>query len=140
MTAPPLFTRAQKVRFKHCDPAGIVFYPRYFEMINDTVEDFFDAVVGYPFDTMMPETGVPTASISTQFHAPSRHGDHLTIAVTLTRVGRTSLTLAQTGTCGDEARFDSVLTVVHVGPDGRPTPWPAQAAQTLSDYHEGHTS
>ena len=34
------FTLTQKVLFKHCDPAGIVFYPRYFEMINDCVEAF----------------------------------------------------------------------------------------------------
>ncbi|MEL6103010.1 MAG: acyl-CoA thioesterase, partial [Pseudomonadota bacterium] len=26
------FQFLQKVLFKHCDPAGIVFYPRYFEM------------------------------------------------------------------------------------------------------------
>ena len=31
------FTTQRKVRFQHCDPAGIVFYPRYFEMINSVV-------------------------------------------------------------------------------------------------------
>ena len=30
------FSHEQRVRFGHCDPAGIVFYPRYFEMINLT--------------------------------------------------------------------------------------------------------
>ena len=29
------------IRFRHCDAAGIVFYPRYFEMMNDLVEDWF---------------------------------------------------------------------------------------------------
>jgi 4-hydroxybenzoyl-CoA thioesterase len=24
----------QKVLFRHCDPAGIVFFPRYFEMVR----------------------------------------------------------------------------------------------------------
>jgi 4-hydroxybenzoyl-CoA thioesterase len=43
-----LFSINQKVLFKHCDPAGIVFYPRYFEMINDCVEAFFDEI-GTPF-------------------------------------------------------------------------------------------
>ena len=32
------FTAEMTVAFRHCDPAGIVFYPRYFEMINDFVE------------------------------------------------------------------------------------------------------
>ena len=29
------------VRFADCDPAGIVFYPRYMEMFNALVEDWF---------------------------------------------------------------------------------------------------
>lgn len=39
-----LFTFTQKVLFKHCDPAGIVFYPRYFEIINDCIEAFFEQI------------------------------------------------------------------------------------------------
>ena len=31
------FIAQRKVRFQHCDPAGIVFYPRYFEMLNSVV-------------------------------------------------------------------------------------------------------
>ena len=38
----------RKVLFKHCDPAGIVFHPRYFETVNDCVAAFFDAL-GDPF-------------------------------------------------------------------------------------------
>jgi 4-hydroxybenzoyl-CoA thioesterase len=38
------FVMNQKVLFKHCDPAGVVFYPRYFEMINDCVEALFDDI------------------------------------------------------------------------------------------------
>ena len=40
MAAP--FVSQVEVRFRHFDPAGIVFYPRYFEMINDFVEEWFD--------------------------------------------------------------------------------------------------
>ncbi|MBY0236971.1 MAG: acyl-CoA thioesterase, partial [Burkholderiaceae bacterium] len=36
-----VFERRELVRFGHCDPAGIVFYPRYFEMLNALVEDWF---------------------------------------------------------------------------------------------------
>jgi 4-hydroxybenzoyl-CoA thioesterase len=34
----PAYQREVLVRFAHCDPAGIVFYARYFEMINGVVE------------------------------------------------------------------------------------------------------
>ena len=36
-----LFKYAIDIGFRHCDPAGIVFYPRYFEMMNDAIEIFF---------------------------------------------------------------------------------------------------
>ena len=57
------FTTQRKVRFQHCDPAGIVFYPRYFEMINSVVEDWFEEVLQHDFNKLHVEsgTGVPTA-------------------------------------------------------------------------------
>ena len=36
------YQREILVRFGHCDAAGWVFYPRYFEMISDFVEDWFE--------------------------------------------------------------------------------------------------
>ncbi|MCE9680901.1 acyl-CoA thioesterase [Halomonas alkalisoli] len=57
------FTTLRKVRFQHCDPAGIVFYPRYFEWLNSVVEDWFAEVVGHDFNELhvASRTGVPTA-------------------------------------------------------------------------------
>jgi len=59
------FTYTQKVMFQHCDPAGIVFYPRYFEMVNATVEEWFDQVIGFGFPTMHGpmKVAVPTAAL-----------------------------------------------------------------------------
>ncbi|TBX14721.1 acyl-CoA thioesterase [Nioella sediminis] len=126
----------QKVLFKHCDPAGIVFYPRYFEMLNDCVEAFFDEVLGLPFETLHATGGVPTAEITTRFLAPSRHGDHLTIALTVTRVGQSSLGLMFTADCGDETRFTARSTLVLLGENGRPRPWPEGVRQILLDREE----
>ncbi len=28
------FTRSVPIRFSHCDPAGIVYFPHYFDMFN----------------------------------------------------------------------------------------------------------
>jgi 4-hydroxybenzoyl-CoA thioesterase len=35
----PAFEREGLVRFAHCDTAGIVYNPRYFEMLNALVEN-----------------------------------------------------------------------------------------------------
>lgn len=113
----------QKVLFKYCDPAGIVFFPRYFEMINDCMEGFFCDVLGVPFEKIIPENGIPTAQISTRFLSPSRHGDQLVLLLAVTKVGRTSFTYAMTATCGDETRFETNGTLVFVDETGRPAPW-----------------
>ncbi len=118
------FVYREKVLFRHCDPAGIVFYPRYFEMINDAVETFFGDALGYASEHMHPETSMPTAEITTRFTAPSRHGDRLDISVAITRIGRSSLGLAVNAHCGSETRFEAALTVVHVDRNIRPLPWP----------------
>lgn len=124
MSASDPFSMEQKVLFKHCDPAGIVFYPRYFEMMNDLVEAFFDRALGAPFEVLHRTHAVPTVTIRSTFHAPSRHGDVLTLAAVPTRIGGASMDMALDATCAGEPRFGTVLTLVHVGPDGRPERWP----------------
>ncbi len=114
----------QKILFKHCDPAGIVFFPRYFEMINDCVEGFFGEILNMPFERLHKTGGVPTVAIQTTFPAASRHGDVLDITLVPTRVGRTSLQLSLTATCMGEVRFQSRSTLVLVDANGRPEAWP----------------
>ena len=37
-----IFSTPKKIRFHHCDPAGIVFYPQFFYLLHEAQEDFFD--------------------------------------------------------------------------------------------------
>ncbi|KAJ55822.1 thioesterase [Actibacterium mucosum KCTC 23349] len=118
------FEFPQKVLFKHCDPAGIVFYPRYFEMMNDCLEAFFEAQLDMPWHLLHRAGAVPTAQIETRFTAPSRHGDRLLLRLQVTRVGRSSFSYEMVATCDDEQRFVTTGTLVNVNETGRPAPWP----------------
>ncbi|KMW58253.1 putative 4-hydroxybenzoyl CoA thioesterase [Candidatus Rhodobacter oscarellae] len=131
------FTFPQKVLFKHCDPAGIVFYPRYFEMLNDAVEAFFDAALGWPFEVIHAEAAVPTASMQVQFTAPSRHGDALVFEVAVQAVGRSSVTLRTQARCGADLRMAVDHVLVHVDRDGRPQPWPARVRGAMEGVMDG---
>lgn len=133
------YTHHQKIKFKHCDPAGIVFYPRYFEMMNDTVEAFFENVLHYPFADVMRGNGVPTAQIEARFSAPSRLGDDLEITLGIKRLGRSSLDLSYDAHCGPELRFGATSTLVFVGDLGRPTHWDARVRGILQQHLEGET-
>ena len=127
-----MFTHEEKVLFKHCDPAGIVFFPRYFEMINDCVEHFFSQDLNWPFETVLKNGGVPTAEIQTRFTAPSRHGDLLTMNLAVMEVGQSSMRYVLSISCGAEARAKAEARLVHVANTGRPTPWPTEIADKLA--------
>lgn len=123
---PEPFVLPVKILFQHCDPAGIVFYPRYFEMLNQTVEAWFETAVGTSFAAMHGREGigVPAVSIHADFLAPSRLGEEVAISLTVTRIGRTSATLRFAGACGGEARFAAGCTMVQIElGTGRPLPW-----------------
>jgi 4-hydroxybenzoyl-CoA thioesterase len=101
------FTTRQRVRFGHCDPAGIAFYPRYFEMCDAAVEDWCEAVLDSPRAAMHLERGLglPTVDLHATFTAVSRLGDWLDIALTVEAVGRTSVSLRAEVSCEGEPRF-----------------------------------
>lgn len=120
------FTTQRKIRFQHCDPAGIVFYPRYFEMINSVVEDWFEDIVQHDFNHLHIQsgTGVPTVSIDTQFCAPSRLGEILTFELVVQAIGRSSLTLQISANCAEQKRLTSRLTLVFIDlTSGQSMPW-----------------
>lgn len=134
------FVYRQEVLFRHCDPARIVFFPRYFEMLNDVVEAFFATIPGHGFAQMHPDNGVPTAKIEAQFMAPSRHGDVLEFALSFTRVGTSSAATAFHGTCDGQTRLTASSVLVYVGPDLRPCPWPAPVRAALTAHLQGDLS
>ncbi len=126
----------RKVLFRHCDPAGIVYSPRYFEMVNDCVEVFFDEVLGAPFEEVDRAGGVPTAQINTKFLAPSRHSDDLTLALSAERIGTTSFTYTLGTRSGDETRFECKATIINVGQDLRPAAWAADVKTKLLQFKD----
>ena len=128
------FTFRQKVYFQHCDPAGIVFYPRYFEMISTAVEEWFAERIGVPFETLHGSIGaVPTVSITIEFTAPSRHGDILEFRIRPTRIGRSSVDLAIEARCGTEKRLSLIQTLVFTGKGAdRSKSWPESVQARIS--------
>lgn len=87
------FEATRTVRFADCDPAGIVFYPQYLVMLNDLVEQWFEDGLGLRYERIIGERrlGLPTVRLEADFTAVSRHGDRLTLALSLVDLGRSSL-------------------------------------------------
>jgi 4-hydroxybenzoyl-CoA thioesterase len=126
------YVKPIRVEFNHCDPAGIVFYPRYFEMANSVCENFFREEVGVSYAQMMEaRTGVPTVRLEAEFKAPSRLGEVLDWVLTVERLGGSSVTFR----LEIAARVTLRLTLVYA-PDLRPAPWTPPMRERLSKHLE----
>lgn len=91
----PRFEKHEQIRFAHCDPAGIVFYPQYFVLFNGLVEDWVTQGLGIRYAELIGarRTGMPTVSLQTDFRAISRLGDEVRLGLEVEALGGRSLTL-----------------------------------------------
>jgi 4-hydroxybenzoyl-CoA thioesterase len=89
------FSRERLIRFSHCDPAGIVFYPQYFVMFNGLVEDWVEEGldIGYRKLVLDRRIGLPTVHLEADFTAVSNMGDRVTLSLAVERIGTRSITL-----------------------------------------------
>src|SRR5688572_10102416 len=121
------FERDRRVRFGHCDPAGIVFYPQYLVMCNELVDDWFDHALGIPYAQFIGERrlGLPTVRLECDFTAVSRFGDVLAQRLCVQRAGRTSLevNIEMHGADGLRLRARQVLVCMSLQTH-RPMPLP----------------
>jgi 4-hydroxybenzoyl-CoA thioesterase len=137
MTAAP-FVSEMRVRFQHCDPAGIVFYPRYFEMINDFIDTWFEQALGHSFHVLHEDMGLgtPTANIQIDFTSPSRWDERLRQVLAVRRVGGASFTVDVRfeGADGGQ-KLAATVTIVTVSlATMRPTPLPEAVRARMAAY------
>ena len=88
-----IFSLPVKIRFAHCDPAGIVFYPRYFEFFNTVIEEWCEHGLDSGFREMHLERGcgLPSVHVECSFFRPSELGEVLLAQLTLSKIGNSSL-------------------------------------------------
>lgn len=76
------------VRWSEADPAGIVFYPRFFEWFDLGTEALFESL-GLPWRELFPAeriVGVPIVETGARFASPVRYGDEVRIVTTVREV------------------------------------------------------
>ena len=131
-----IFSTSKKIRFHHCDPAGIVFYPQFFYLLHEVQEDFL-AHVGFAEHHMITAgMGVPIVDLKTEFLGMCRNGDDINIHLSLSKVGNSSIGMSYTITGDDDqVRLRASGVVVYsTVPQGRPTRLPDDLRQALTPY------
>ena len=89
-----VFSTRIKVRFGDCDPAGLVYYPVIFHYCHIALEEFFAERCGISYADLMAEErlGFPTVKVQSEFFVPLVYGDEAEICLTVSHVGRSSVT------------------------------------------------
>ena len=80
------------IEWGDCDPAGIVYYPRFFEMFDSCTNALFEKA-GFPKQEMMTKyslAGIPMVETSAKFYVPSVFGDTVTVESTILEWGNSS--------------------------------------------------
>ena len=133
------FERPLTIRFSHCDPAGLVFYPRYFTMFNDLVEDWVTHALGVPYAELLGRRriGLPSVSLNTQFSAISRMGDEVMMGLTLDHIGRSSIRLSLGCRQGTQQRVSAEQVLVATDLDThRPIAIPDDLRQAMVAFQQ----
>jgi 4-hydroxybenzoyl-CoA thioesterase len=129
------FSTPKKIRFHHCDPAGIVFYPQFFYLLHEAQEDFF-AHIGFPeHDMIKAGHGVPIVDLKTQFLGMCRNGDDINIDLTLSKLGQSSIAMGYNIISDGHVRLHASGVVVYsTVPAGKPVRIPDDLRQALQPY------
>lgn len=121
------FAKERLIRFSHCDPAGIVYFVNFFDMISGVVEDWYREALGVPLQEMLAKrrVGFPIVSTGCEFFRPAHLGDTLLLELTIARLGRSSIEFAIRGSVAGEEKFRGRHKVALVSIDTfRPVPIP----------------
>jgi len=130
----------KRIRFQHCDIAGIVFNPQYLVMCNELIEDWFTDGLGVDYAVLHREArlGTPVVRIEADFLQASGLGDTLHFRLVVEHLGEASLRLAIEASAGGVVRFRAKLKLVLMSLDSmRAVPiddtWRARFAAYLND-------
>lgn len=104
------------IEWGDCDPAGIVYFPRYFE--------YFDACTAALFEhaglckkemlTTYGIAGIPVVDLKTRFMASSSFGDDLVVESSITKWGNSSFVVEHRLTKGEVLAVECFETRVWV--------------------------
>jgi 4-hydroxybenzoyl-CoA thioesterase len=86
-------TRALRIEWGDCDPAGIVFYPRYLAFFDASTTALIERALGMTKHAYLKAydcAGHPLVSTHARFIIPTRFGDDVTIESTVTAIRRSS--------------------------------------------------
>jgi 4-hydroxybenzoyl-CoA thioesterase len=111
--------REVQIQWGDCDPANIVYYPRYFAMFDDSTSTLFE-VAGFSKQDLVRRyglVGIPMVDTRAEFYIPSTYGDWITIETKIESIKRSSFEVKHNVYKGEALAIEGFETRVLVGRD-----------------------
>jgi 4-hydroxybenzoyl-CoA thioesterase len=111
--------REVQIQWGDCDPANIVYYPRYFAMFDDSTSTLFE-VAGFSKQDLVRKyglVGIPMVDTRAKFYIPSTYGDWITIETKVESIKRSSFEVKHSVYKGEALALEGFETRVLVGRD-----------------------
>ena len=120
-----------QIEWGDCDPANIVYYPRYFAWFDAATAHHFQCA-GLPKKELVKRyqvVGFPMVDTRAVFHQPSTYGDEVVIETQITGFGRSSFDIQHRLLRGDQLAvegYEKRVLVKHAdnGQGMKPVPVP----------------
>lgn len=110
-------TRSLRIEWGDCDPAGIVYFPRYFAFFDACTAAMFEEV-GLPKQALIKQydiVGFPVVDVSARFMIPSKFGDDVHIETSIREWKRSSFRVHHRLMKGSQLAIEGFETRVWVG-------------------------
>jgi acyl-CoA thioester hydrolase len=130
------FRHRLRVRYNECDPQGIVFNGHYLTYFDVAITELWREAGGY--ETMMAGgTDMVVAEAGVRYLAPLRFDDEFEVAVTVSRLGETSMTTEFRLERDGEPIAEGELRQVFVtAGEGEKAPIPDPVREGLAPYSD----
>ena len=132
-----VFSTEYPILFSHCDPAGIVYFPRFFDLLHRAMEDWFTFGLEERFADfiMQKKLGIPTVGTKVDFVGPARFGDLLKVELRVAKLGSSSIELAIDSFVDGRPCFKARHTVCVFSQDTyKAVPIPAELRARMEPY------
>jgi 4-hydroxybenzoyl-CoA thioesterase len=132
-----VFSVEYPILFSHCDPAGIVYFPRFFDLLHRAMEDWFTFGLEERFADfiMQKKLGIPTVGTKVEFVGPARFGDLLKIELRFAKLGSSSIELAIDSYVAGQPCFKARHTVCVFSQETfKAVPIPAELRARMEPY------
>ena len=110
--------RTVRIEWGDCDPAGIVYFPRYFVIMDNCTVHLFEHATGLTKIQMTQKhgsVGFPMVDIRAKFHVPTKYGDDVVVESKIVAFGKSRFEVEHRLMKGEQLCVEGFETRVWVG-------------------------